>query len=264
MWQLSHDWYWCTPGLLCQPYDNSHPHIHFRSLPTPSHQSPRPTTHHIHLQHDSTILHQTQQHVNILGWAPHSLSLSNSQLDFASLVHPLDHQNSLKNTSTHNSPMSKTPLNSCQQQSLTRRLAHQTTPPILPMPHPKITPPPGLRRPLYDTDNPPPLTWTNWNGPLTSATNTNHIIAKFVSDLICVTVLVVPHYHYALLISQLNLNAGGLGILIDPRSRAIPDFMLNFTTSTRHATNGIHLNKHLHTSYVRCGTIALLSWANYK
>jgi len=89
----------------------------------------------------------------------------------------------------------------------------------------------------YDPNNPPP-TWTDWNGPLTSATN--HIIAKFISDLIGVAVL--PHH--ALLICQMNLNAGGLGIL-DPRSRAIPDFMLNFTTSTRHATSGIHLNKHL-------------------
>jgi hypothetical protein len=89
----------------------------------------------------------------------------------------------------------------------------------------------------YDTNNPPP-TWTDWNGPLTSATN--HIITKFISDLVGVAVL--PHH--ALLICQMNLNAGGLGIL-DPRSRAIPDFMLTFTTSTRHATNGIHLNKHL-------------------
>ena len=89
------------------------------------------------------------------------------------------------------------------------------------------------------------------------------MLAKFVSDLIGVAVL--PHH--ALLICQLNLNAdaGGLGLgIMDPRARAIPNFMLNFTTSTRHATNGIHLNKHLHTSYVRCGTIALLSWANYK
>jgi hypothetical protein len=89
----------------------------------------------------------------------------------------------------------------------------------------------------YDTDEPPP-DWTDWNGPLTSATN--HIIARFISDTIGVTTL--PHH--ALLIAQLNLKAGGLGVL-DHRTRAIPDFMLTFTTSTRHATNGIYLNKHL-------------------
>ena len=87
----------------------------------------------------------------------------------------------------------------------------------------------------YDITNPPP-TWTDWNGPLTSATN--HIITKFISDLInCRT---IPHH--ALLIAQLHLQEGGLGIL-DPRSRAIPDFMLTFTTSARHAIGGIRLNK---------------------
>jgi hypothetical protein len=90
----------------------------------------------------------------------------------------------------------------------------------------------------YDTDEPPP-DWTDWNGPLTSATN--HIIARFISDTIGVTTL--PH-HALLILAQLSLNAGGLGIL-DPRTRAIPDFMLTFTTSTRHVTNGIYLNKHL-------------------
>ena len=89
----------------------------------------------------------------------------------------------------------------------------------------------------YDTDTPPP-DWTDWNGPLTAATN--HIIAWFISDIIGVPTL--PHH--ALLITQLCIKAGGLGIL-DPRTRAIPDFILTFTTSTRHATRGIHLNKHL-------------------
>ena len=103
----------------------------------------------------------------------------------------------------------------------------------------------------YDTDNPPP-SWTDWNGPLTSATN--HIIAKFISDLVGVTIL--PHH--ALLICQLNLNAGGLGI-IDPRSRAIPDFMLTFTTSTRHATTGIHLNRHLRNVHLHHTISALYS-----
>jgi hypothetical protein len=80
----------------------------------------------------------------------------------------------------------------------------------------------------YNTDEPPP-DWTDWNRPLTSATN--HIIARFISGTIGVATL--PHH--ARLIAQHSLNAGGLGIL-DPRTHAIPDFMLTFTTSTRHAT----------------------------
>jgi hypothetical protein len=84
------------------------------------------------------------------------------------------------------------------------------------------------------------------------------MLAKFVSDLIGVAVL--PHH--ALLICQLNLNAdaGGLGLgIMDPRARAIPNFMLNFTTSTRHATNGIHLNKHLQNVHLHHTISALYS-----
>ena len=103
----------------------------------------------------------------------------------------------------------------------------------------------------YDPCNPPP-TWTDWNGPLTSATN--HIIANFISDLVGAPVL--PHH--ALLICQMNLNAGGLGML-DPRSRAVPDFMLTFTASTRHATAGIHLNKHLQNVHLHHTISALYS-----
>jgi hypothetical protein len=92
--------------------------------------------------------------------------------------------------------------------------------------------------------------WTDWNGPLTAATN--HIITRFLSDIIGVPVL--PHH--ALLIAQLSLNAGGLGIL-DPRTQAIPDFMLAFTSSTRHATKGIYLNKHLNNVHIH-STIPVL------
>jgi hypothetical protein len=103
----------------------------------------------------------------------------------------------------------------------------------------------------YDMDIPtPPPGWTGWNDPLTSATN--HIIARFISDTIGVTTL--PHH--ALLIAQLSLNADGLGIL-DPPTHTIPDFMLTFTTSTRHATNGIYLNKHLNNVYLHPTITAL-------
>jgi hypothetical protein len=40
---------------------------------------------------------------------------------------------------------------------------------------------------------------------------------------------------------------------------AIPDFLLTFTTSTRHATNGIHLNKHLHNVHLHHTISALYS-----
>ncbi len=123
------------------------------------------------------------------------------------------------------------------------------------MPLPKNTPPPRLRRPqpLRHGQTPTRLDQlTNWNGPLTSATS--HIIARFISNTIGVTTL--PHH--ALFFAQLSLNTGGLGIL-DPWTRSIPDFMLTFTTSTRHATNGIYLSKHLNNVYLYPTIAALYS-----
>jgi hypothetical protein len=104
----------------------------------------------------------------------------------------------------------------------------------------------------YNTDDPPPQDWTIWNGPLTAATN--HIITRFLFNVIGVPIL--PHH--ALLIAQLSLNAGGLGIL-DPWTRAIPDFMLTFSTSTQHATNRIFLNKHLNNVHLHPTISALYS-----
>jgi hypothetical protein len=87
---------------------------------------------------------------------------------------------------------------------------------------------------------------------LTAATN--HIIARFLSNVIGVSVLL----HHALLIAKLSLNAVGLGIL-DPWTHAIPDFILTFTTSTRHVTNIIYLNKHLNNVYLHPTISALYS-----
>jgi hypothetical protein len=50
--------------------------------------------------------------------------------------------------------------------------------------------------------------------------------------------------HYSLLIAQLSVSLGGLGLLC-PRSRAAPDFLITFTTAIRHATTGINLSHHL-------------------
>jgi hypothetical protein len=80
--------------------------------------------------------------------------------------------------------------------------------------------------------------WTDWAGPLTSATNS--IISCFLADLLGITTL--PHY--SLLIAQLSVTMGGLGLLC-PRSRAAPDFLITFTTAIRHATTGINLSRHL-------------------
>jgi hypothetical protein len=46
---------------------------------------------------------------------------------------------------------------------------------------------------------------------------------------------------------------------MDPQTRAIPDFMLAFTSSTRHATNGIYLNKYLNNLHLHLTFSALYS-----
>jgi hypothetical protein len=80
------------------------------------------------------------------------------------------------------------------------------------------------------------LEWTDWDGLLAAATN--HIISNFLSTLLHEQYL--PNH--AMMISQLIINTGGLGIIY-PRSRTIPGFMLTLTTSLCHATSGIKLNK---------------------
>jgi hypothetical protein len=47
---------------------------------------------------------------------------------------------------------------------------------------------------------------------------------------------------YATLITHLNINKGGLGIL-HASTRAIPDFTLNMMTSSRCALQGFTINK---------------------
>jgi hypothetical protein len=92
---------------------------------------------------------------------------------------------------------------------------------------------------LYNlpTDDPNPH-WEQWNGPLTSAIE--DIITTFLS-----TLLDLPSTpSYAILISQLSLCAGGLGILC-PCSRAAPDFIITVTTAICNATTGFKLHKDL-------------------
>ena len=69
---------------------------------------------------------------------------------------------------------------------------------------------------------------------------TDTIITSFFEHLLITTHL--PHY--ATLISQLNLRAGGLGLLC-PRTRAAPDFVLGMTSTFRNATLGFRLHRDL-------------------
>ncbi len=92
---------------------------------------------------------------------------------------------------------------------------------------------------LYNlsTDDPNP-NWEQWNGPLTSAIE--DIIAKFL-----ITLLASPSTSsHAILISQLSLRAGRLGLLC-PRTRATPDFVITMAATIRNATNGFKLHKDL-------------------
>jgi hypothetical protein len=72
------------------------------------------------------------------------------------------------------------------------------------------------------TDNPNPP-WEEWNGPLTS--NTDSIIKAFFTSLLTTADITPDIPEYAILISQLGLRAGGLGLLC-PRTRAAPDFVI--------------------------------------
>jgi hypothetical protein len=92
---------------------------------------------------------------------------------------------------------------------------------------------------LYNlpTDNSNP-NWEQWNGPLTSAIE--DIIAEFLT-----TLLASPSTpSHAILISQLSLHAGSLGLLC-PRTQAAPDFVITMAVAIRNAMNGFKLHKDL-------------------
>jgi hypothetical protein len=80
--------------------------------------------------------------------------------------------------------------------------------------------------PLDDADPP----WEEWCGPLTQTTD--KIIQDFLSTLLDVEP--IPEYA-TILLSQLGLSAGSLGILC-PRLRAAPDFVITMTSVCRRAT----------------------------
>jgi hypothetical protein len=81
------------------------------------------------------------------------------------------------------------------------------------------------------TDNPDPPR-EEWNGPLTNATDST--IKSFLIDLLQLT----KTPDYAILISQIDLSKGGLGLLC-PRTCAAPNFVLSMITAFQNATQGI-------------------------
>ena len=84
------------------------------------------------------------------------------------------------------------------------------------------------------TNNPNPP-WEEWNGPLTS--NTDSIIKAFFTSLLTTADITPDIPEYAILISQLGLRAGGLGLLC-PRTRAAPDFVITMASARRNALHG--------------------------
>jgi hypothetical protein len=77
-----------------------------------------------------------------------------------------------------------------------------------------------------------------FNGPLTS--NIDDIISTFLTTL--TNQPTIPPS--AILISQLGLASGGLGILC-PRTRAAPDFVMTMTAAIRNAQQGFRLHHDL-------------------
>jgi hypothetical protein len=86
--------------------------------------------------------------------------------------------------------------------------------------------------------NHPDQPWKEWHGPLTSATE--EIIKNFLATLL--NNPSIPDF--ALLISQLGLKTGGLGILC-PRTRAAPDFVITMRSTIRNAQHRFQLHKDL-------------------
>jgi hypothetical protein len=80
--------------------------------------------------------------------------------------------------------------------------------------------------------------WDVWNGQLTSATDS--IIHTFLESLLQLLNIL----DHAILITQLGISAGGLGLLC-PQTRAAPDFVISMTSAIRCATLGFRLHKHL-------------------
>ena len=81
--------------------------------------------------------------------------------------------------------------------------------------------------------------WYNWNGHLTEGIDS--ITNEFMTELVGLP----PTYElptYSTLISHLNINRGGLGLL-NASTRAAPDFVINMMTCRKRISQGFQLNK---------------------
>jgi hypothetical protein len=92
----------------------------------------------------------------------------------------------------------------------------------------------------YPTDNESNFEqWYNWMGPLTSGID--DITSTFFQQLLNLPQN-EPLPPLATLITRLNVNKGGLGI-INPSLRAAPDFVINMASCIRRTTLGFTINK---------------------
>ena len=92
----------------------------------------------------------------------------------------------------------------------------------------------NLPEDFLESDN----NWWNWYGPLTKQIDAT--ISKFLATLVGRES--IPNY--ALIISQISLGLGGLGLL-NPRHRAAPDSMTNMAVAMKMANDGISFNPDL-------------------
>ena len=84
--------------------------------------------------------------------------------------------------------------------------------------------------------------WEEWNGPLTS--NIDSTIKAFFFSLLTTADITPDIPKYSILISQLGIRAGDLGILC-PRTHAAPDFAITMASARRNALHGFRIHKNL-------------------
>jgi hypothetical protein len=85
----------------------------------------------------------------------------------------------------------------------------------------------------------PPIPW-----PMTLTSNTDSIIKAFFTSLLTTADITPDIPKYTILISQLGLRAGGLGLLC-PHTRAAPDFVITMASARRNALHGFRIHKDL-------------------
>ena len=87
---------------------------------------------------------------------------------------------------------------------------------------------------LYFADDHVPDGWDAWNGPL--AQRINSMAERFLSRI--TNMLELPPT--SMLLAYITLAQGGLGMM-DPHTRAIPDFVITMSSAIRAATHGFYM-----------------------